>query len=179
MLFPDLEDGSTGHDFLRVENKIRSGRGELLSVHRVDRTGNDLNRGIPFPDGENCFEVRVTVPGHNERDLEQRQPREHVGGGDIAQVRVELLVAEMADAGLILVGHDYTLVLFCELKDDIVTVRPAPENAVFYRSRLLKRGFLRHVQKMSLADLLRDSAGNVNMRGRYSLSRSDDPYFKS
>ena len=42
-------------------------------------------------------------------------------------------------------------------KNDIVTVRPAPENAVFYRSLLLKRGFLRHVQKMYHSTVLRNS----------------------
>jgi hypothetical protein len=88
--------------------------------------------------------ARFAVPRHDERDLEQRKPCKHIGGGNIALVRVEFLVAEVADAGLIPVSNDHALMIFCQLENNVVTVRPAPENAVFYRSFLLKRGFLRH-----------------------------------
>jgi hypothetical protein len=78
VLFFYLEDCLPCNHFLGVENKIRPGRGQFLAIHRVGREDDDLHGGIPFPDGKNCRDVRITVPGHDKRDLERRQTREQV-----------------------------------------------------------------------------------------------------
>ncbi len=78
VLFFHLEDRLPCNHFLRVEDKIRPGRGQFLAVHRVGRAGNNLHTGIAFPDGKDCREVCIAITGHDKRDLEQRKSCEQV-----------------------------------------------------------------------------------------------------
>ncbi len=145
VLFLDLENCRAGNDFLRVENELGPGCGELLAVDRVDRASNDLDCGVPVLDGEDCREVCIPITCHDKRYLERGKAHQHIGRGDVALVRIIFLVAEMTYPGVVLVHDHHALLLFQELHDNVVTVRAAAENTVFCRSRLLKRGWFRHV----------------------------------
>ena len=102
-----------------------------LPVHGIDRTDYNLDGGVAFLDSEHGSDIGITVSGHHKCDLEYRKTCQHVRCADVTQVRVIFLVTEGTYTCLILVNHGDTFILFCEFQNDVVTVCPAPENAVF------------------------------------------------
>ena len=133
MLFFDLVDGCPGDDFLRVDDKIRAGQGKFFRTHRIDRPCDYLGKGIPFFYREHGRKVCRRIAGHHKCDLKGGQAHEHIRRGDVPDIGIGFLVAEVADPGFVFVDHYHALMFLVELKNDVVAVRAAAKNAVFYR----------------------------------------------